>query len=93
VDRPGCNDADLAEAGLGARIRPLRQSPVRGAGWPTRGSRPPEAAAATEHLQERWKITLPYGVLVGVLLYLDLRVRKEALTLESLRADLQASAA
>jgi hypothetical protein len=38
-------------------------------------------------------ITMPYGVLVGVLLYLDLRARKENLTLEALRADLQASAA
>jgi hypothetical protein len=38
-------------------------------------------------------ITLPYGVLVGVLLYLDLRARRENLTLERLRADLQASAA
>jgi hypothetical protein len=38
-------------------------------------------------------ITLPYGVLVGVLLYLDLRARKENLTLEQLRADLQASTA
>jgi hypothetical protein len=38
-------------------------------------------------------VTLPYGVLVGVLLYLDLRARKERLTLEALRADLQASAA
>jgi hypothetical protein len=38
-------------------------------------------------------VTLPYGVLVGVLLYLDLRARKERLTLETLRADLQASAA
>ena len=37
-------------------------------------------------------ITMPYGVLVGVLLYLDLRARKEALTLERLRTDLQASA-
>jgi hypothetical protein len=37
-------------------------------------------------------ITLPYGTLVGVLLYLDLRARKEQLTLERLRADLQASA-
>jgi hypothetical protein len=37
-------------------------------------------------------ITLPYGVLVGVLLYLDLRARKETLTLERLRTDLQASA-
>jgi hypothetical protein len=36
-------------------------------------------------------VTMPYGVLVGVLLYLDLRARKERLTLESLRADLQAS--
>src|SRR4029453_5437133 len=38
-------------------------------------------------------ITMPYGVLVGVLLYLDLRARKERLTLERLRTDLQASAA
>jgi hypothetical protein len=38
-------------------------------------------------------VTLPYGVLVGVLLYLDLRARKERLSLETLRADLQASAA
>jgi len=38
-------------------------------------------------------ITLPYGTLVGVLLYLDLRARKENLTLETLRTDLQASAA
>jgi hypothetical protein len=37
-------------------------------------------------------VTLPYGVLVGVLLYLDLRARKESLTLEQLRTDLQASA-
>jgi hypothetical protein len=37
-------------------------------------------------------VTLPYGVLVGVLLYLDLRARKENLTLEQLRTDLQASA-
>jgi hypothetical protein len=32
-------------------------------------------------------------VLVGVLLYLDLRARKEGLTLETLRTDLRASAA
>jgi hypothetical protein len=37
-------------------------------------------------------VTMPYGVLVGVLLYLDLRARKESLTLERLRTDLQASA-
>jgi hypothetical protein len=38
-------------------------------------------------------VTLPYGTLVGVLLYLDLRARKENLTLETLQADLRASAA
>jgi hypothetical protein len=38
-------------------------------------------------------VTLPYGVLVGVLLYLDLRARKERLTMEALRSDLRASAA
>ena len=38
-------------------------------------------------------VTLPYGALVGVLLYLDLRARKESLTMETLRTDLQASAA
>jgi len=38
-------------------------------------------------------ITLPYGALVGVVLYLDLRARKEPLTLETLRTDLRASAA
>jgi hypothetical protein len=37
-------------------------------------------------------ITMPYGVLVGVLLYLDLRARKEQLNLERLRTDLQTSA-
>ena len=38
-------------------------------------------------------VTLPYSALVGVLLYLDLRARKESLTLDTLRTDLQASAA
>jgi hypothetical protein len=38
-------------------------------------------------------VTLPYGALVGVLLHLDLRARKEHLTMEALRTDLQASAA
>jgi hypothetical protein len=38
-------------------------------------------------------ITLPYSSLVGVLLYLDLRARKESLSMETLRTDLQASAA
>jgi hypothetical protein len=38
-------------------------------------------------------VTLPYSALVGVLLYLDLRARKERLGLDTLNADLQASAA
>ena len=38
-------------------------------------------------------VTLPYGALVGVLLYLDLRVRKEPLDLDTLKANLQASTA
>jgi hypothetical protein len=38
-------------------------------------------------------VTLPYGALVGVLLYLDLRSRKEGLDMATLRTDLQASAA
>jgi membrane-anchored glycerophosphoryl diester phosphodiesterase (GDPDase) len=38
-------------------------------------------------------VTLPYGALVGVLLYLDLRARKERLDLDTLKANLQASAA
>jgi hypothetical protein len=38
-------------------------------------------------------VTLPYSALVGVLLYLDLRARKERLDLATLKADLQASAA
>ena len=38
-------------------------------------------------------VTLPYGALVGVLLYLDLRARKERLDLDTLKSNLQASAA
>jgi hypothetical protein len=38
-------------------------------------------------------VTLPYGALVGVLLYLDLRARTERLDLDTLQADLQASTA
>jgi len=34
-------------------------------------------------------VTLPYGALVGVLLYLDLRARKEPLDLDTLRANLE----
>jgi hypothetical protein len=38
-------------------------------------------------------ITAPFGALVGVLLYLDLRARKERLDLDTLNTDLQTSAA
>jgi hypothetical protein len=58
-------------------------TPFSGASWFARAV---VAAVATT-------ITLPYGVLVGILLYLDLRARKENLTVERLLADLQASAA
>ena len=58
-------------------------APFSGLGWFGQGV---AAAVATT-------VTLPYGVLVGVLLYLELRARKERLSLETLRADLQASAA
>jgi hypothetical protein len=37
-------------------------------------------------------VTLPYAVLVGVLLYLDLRARREPLSPETLTSDLQDSA-
>ncbi len=57
-------------------------APFNNTGWFVQGI---AAAIATV-------ITLPYGVLVGVLLYLDLRARKENLTMERLRTDLQASA-
>jgi hypothetical protein len=57
-------------------------APFGGTGWLVQAV---AAAVATV-------VTLPYGVLVGVLLYLDLRARKERLTMETLRADLRASA-
>jgi len=38
-------------------------------------------------------VTLPFGALVGVLLYVDLRARKERLDLDTLKTDLQATAA
>jgi hypothetical protein len=37
------------------------------------------------------KASPPHGALVGVLLYLDLRARKERLDLDTLKANLQAS--
>jgi hypothetical protein len=64
-------------------VNTLITSPFGATGWVAQAV---VAAVATT-------ITLPYGALVGVLLYLDLRARKETLTLETLRTDLQASAA
>ena len=64
-------------------VNALITAPFGGTGWFVQAV---VAAVATV-------VTLPYGVLVGVLLYLDLRARKEGLTMEALRADLQASAA
>jgi hypothetical protein len=64
-------------------VNALITSPFSNTGWFVQAV---AAAVATV-------VTLPYGVLVGVLLYLDLRARKERLTMETLRADLQASAA
>jgi hypothetical protein len=66
-----------------AVVNALITAPFSDTGWFVQGV---VAAVATV-------VTLPYGVLVGVLLYLDLRARKENLTLEALRSDLQASAA
>ncbi len=63
-------------------VNALITAPFGGTGWFLQAV---VAAVATV-------VTLPYGVLVGVLLYLDLRARKERLTMEALRADLQASA-
>jgi hypothetical protein len=59
---------------------PHRSAPVPGS------SKAPAADLATI-------VTLPYGALVGVLLYLDLRARNEPLDLDTLNTDLQASTA
>jgi hypothetical protein len=76
--------ATLLVAGLlTGVVNSLITAPFSGAGWVAQAI---AAAVATV-------ITLPYGVLVGVLLYLDLRARKEALSLETLRTELRASAA
>jgi hypothetical protein len=64
-------------------VNALITAPFGGTGWFVQAV---VAALATV-------VTLPYGTLVGVLLYLDLRARKEGLTLETLRADLRASTA
>jgi hypothetical protein len=64
-------------------VNALITAPFGGTGWFVQAV---VAALATV-------VTLPYGTLVGVLLYLDLRARKEGLTVETLRADLRASTA
>jgi uncharacterized membrane protein len=73
----------LVAALLTGIVNAVITAPFSATGWFVQGV---AAAVATV-------VTLPYGVLVGVLLYLDLRARKERLTMEALRADLQASAA
>jgi hypothetical protein len=73
----------LVAALLTGIVNGVITAPFGATGWFVQGV---AAAVATV-------VTLPYGVLVGVLLYLDLRARKERLTMDTLRADLQASAA
>jgi hypothetical protein len=73
----------LVAALLTGLVNALITAPFSGTSWFVQAI---VAAVATV-------VTLPYGVLVGVLLYLDLRARKENLTLDTLRTDLQASAA
>jgi hypothetical protein len=73
----------LVAALLTAVVNAVITAPFSATAWFVQGV---AAAVATV-------VTLPYGALVGVLLYLDLRARNERLDLETLRADLQASAA
>jgi hypothetical protein len=73
----------LVAALLTGVVNGLITAPFSASAWFVQGV---AAAVATV-------VTLPYGSLVGVLLYLDLRARKERLDLATLRADLQASAA
>jgi MFS family permease len=73
----------LVAALLTGVVNAVITAPFSGMGWVVQGL---AAAVATV-------VTLPYGVLVGVLLYLELRARKETLSMEALRADLRASAA
>jgi hypothetical protein len=76
--------ATLLVAGLlTSVVNALITAPFSNTGWVVQAI---AAAAGTV-------VTLPYGVLVGVLLYLDLRARKERLSLETLRTELRASAA
>ena len=63
-------------------------------GWPSAAA----IAGPLSPLNPSWPIpatvvTMPFSALVGVLLYLDLRARKEQLGLETLRAELRASTA
>ena len=75
--------ATLLVAGiLVGLVTSLFTTPFSGASWFVQGL---AAAVATV-------ATMPYTALVGVLLYLDLRARKEHLDLDTLKADLHASA-
>ena len=68
---------------LTAVVDPVITAPFKAGAWLAQTV---AAAVATT-------VTLPYGALVGVLLYLDLRARKERLDLDTLKANLQASTA
>jgi hypothetical protein len=89
VNRTGWRDDRHAPATyrrdpeLGIPALPAVLAPFSAGAWLVQGI---AAAVATT-------VTMPYGALVGVLLYLDLRARKERLDVDTLKADLQASTA
>jgi hypothetical protein len=68
---------------LTALVNAVITAPFSAGAWLVQGI---AAAVATT-------VTLPFGALVGVLLYLDLRTRKERLDLDTLEANLHASTA
>jgi hypothetical protein len=73
----------LVAALITAVVNAVITAPFSAGAWVIQGI---AAAVATT-------VTLPYGALVGVLLYLDLRTRKERLDLDTLKTNLQASTA
>jgi hypothetical protein len=73
----------LVAALITAVVNAVVTAPFSAGAWLVQGV---AAAVATT-------VTLPYSALVGVLLYLDLRARKEPLDLDTLKANLQASTA
>jgi membrane-anchored glycerophosphoryl diester phosphodiesterase (GDPDase) len=73
----------LVAALITAVVNAVITAPFGAGAWFVQGV---AAAAATI-------VTLPYGALVGVLLYLDLRARGERLDMDTLKTNLEASAA